>query len=363
MRQELMQIPLMSVVMSVFNGGDFLREAVDSILGQSFTDFEFIIINDGSSDGSGAILEEYAKADSRVRVHHQQNRGLVEALNRGCALARGRYIARMDADDVAIADRLGRQVEFMETHAEIGVLGGAVEFIDTVGGILGASRNPSEDGEIRAALADDCPFWHSTVLMRTELLKSVGGYRKVVVDAEDCDLWLRLAERTRMANLDAVLVQYRFHPSQVTVRKARQQALSALAAHLAAERRAQGRPDPLDSVGAITPEVLVRLGVDRRTQEAAIASRHLWSIRNLTRTKQYAQALVLFNELLRDSIWKHVEPRVAADLHLLAARLYWHRGEISKSVVTAARAVRTRPVVLARPVKPLLRKLRAVAVQ
>lgn len=349
--------------MSVFNGDEFLREAVDSVLGQSFSDLEFIIINDGSSDKTGGILESYEKSDSRVLIYHQENRGLVESLNRGCALAQGKYLARMDADDVAVKDRFSWQIEFMEKHPEVGVLGGGVEFIDSAGRSLGTSTNPTEDRDIRAALVDDCPFWHSTVLMRTDLPGSVGGYRKVVIDAEDCDLWLRIADRTRLANLGAVLVKYRFHPSQVTVRKCRQQALSTLGAHLAADLRMQGKADPLDSITQITPDTLSALGVDRATQEAAVASRHLWSIRNMCNTGQFEQGLELLAEISCDSVWKQADRRVTADLRLLAARLYWHRGRIYKSIVTAAQAVWARPVVLARPIKPLIRRLRLAGVQ
>jgi hypothetical protein len=125
--------PTVSVVMSVFNGEPYLHEALESILNQTFRDFEFIIINDGSTDGSATVLESYRKSDSRLRVYHQENRGVGESLNRGCGLAQGKYIARMDADDIATSGRLMRQVEFMEGHPEVDVVGGAVEFIDATG--------------------------------------------------------------------------------------------------------------------------------------------------------------------------------------------------------------------------------------
>jgi hypothetical protein len=153
-------------------------------------------------------------------------------------------------------------------------------------------------------------------------------------------------------------VKYRFHPSQVTVRKCRQQALSTLGAHLAAHLRMLGKADPLDSITQITPDTLSALGVGRAAQNAAVASRHLWSIRNMFNTGQYEQGLELLAEMSRDSVWKHADRRVTADLRLLAARLYWHRGEIYKSIVRAAQGVWARPIVLVRPVKPLIRRLR-----
>src|ERR1700722_7292029 len=128
MSESLM--PQISVVMSVFNGERFLCQAIDSILAQSFRDFEFIIIDDGSVDSTATILRRYKKEDQRVCIYVQSNLGLVESLNRGCALARGKYIARMDADDVALPGRLLRQFEFLEANSEIGIVGGAVQFID-----------------------------------------------------------------------------------------------------------------------------------------------------------------------------------------------------------------------------------------
>src|SRR5262249_10266218 len=116
--------PKVSVAMSVHNGERFLAEATDSILGQTFRDFELILVDDGSTDGSGAIADAYQRKDTRVRVIHQHKFGLVAALNQACEQARGEYIARMDADDVAIPDRLVRQVAFMDAHPEVAVLGG-----------------------------------------------------------------------------------------------------------------------------------------------------------------------------------------------------------------------------------------------
>ena len=120
-KENDMVSPIVSVVMSVYNGERFLREAVGSILDQSFRKFEFIVINDGSTDFTGAMLDSYQEQDLRMHVYHQENRGLVESLNRGCALAQGKYIARMDADDISVINRLMWQVEFMEKHPEVTV--------------------------------------------------------------------------------------------------------------------------------------------------------------------------------------------------------------------------------------------------
>src|ERR1051326_9037935 len=115
-----MASPHVTVLMSVFNGEDFLAEAVESILAQTFRDFEFLIIDDGSSDGTPEILSRYASRDTRVQTFHQQNKGVIASLNEGLRLARGDYIARMDADDIAFACRLEKQFKFMECHSDVG---------------------------------------------------------------------------------------------------------------------------------------------------------------------------------------------------------------------------------------------------
>ena len=152
---------------------------------------DFAIINDGSTDGTAAILESFAQRDLRVHVCHQENLALSRSLNRGCEMAQGEYIARMDADDIALGDRLMRQIEFMESHPEVDVAGGAVEFIDTTGKPLGMTRLPETDSEIRAAFSGHTPFIHPTVVFRREAFVALGGYRAAFEEAEDFDLWLR----------------------------------------------------------------------------------------------------------------------------------------------------------------------------
>src|SRR5918996_2481069 len=118
----MISTPKVSVVMPAYNAAVYLDEAVTSILNQTFREFEFIVINDGSTDDTVSILDKYEKSDSRIRVYHQENQGMIAALNRGCRLARGKYIARMDADDISLPRRFERQLEFMEGHPQIGIL-------------------------------------------------------------------------------------------------------------------------------------------------------------------------------------------------------------------------------------------------
>jgi hypothetical protein len=352
-----------SVVMSVFNGERFLPEAVESILNQSFRDFEFIVINDGSTDSSGLILDSYQKKDSRLRVYHQKNMGLIESLNRGCSLAQGRYIARMDADDVAVRDRLLWQIDFMEKHPAVGVVGGAVEVISREGKPLATYRNPTGDAEIKAALLHGSPFWHPTVLVRKEVFISVAGYRKAVVEAEDYDLWLRIADRFQLANLDVVLLRYRLHPHQVSVLHRRQQILSSLAARAAALLRKNGNPDPLDSVENITQTVLARLGVSEAAQQTALATDYVWTIRNMCDTGEYSVALDVLSQMLCSPGLKQAGNCTVADFRLLAARIYWHQRRIGRAILNVSLALLLRPIILGRPLKPLLRWLRTDRLQ
>ncbi|HST79807.1 MAG TPA: glycosyltransferase [Verrucomicrobiae bacterium] len=356
MNAPMLSTPAVSVVMSVLDGERFLHTAVESILGQSFGDIEFIIVDDGSGDRTASMLDSYERLDSRVRVCHQENRGLVESLNRACALARGKYIARMDADDIAVRDRLGWQVDFMEKHPEVAALGGSVELIDATGRTIRIAKFPLKNWEIQRALLETCALCHPTVIMRRDVLLSVNGYRRVVVDAEDYDLWLRIAERHQLANLKQVVLKYRVHSSQISVRRCRQEGLSGLAARTAASSRRTGRPDPLTSVESITPASLSALGVSEAVQQAALSREYLRCIRNMYRAREYSVALAAL-DMLRGFDLKKIDNWVVADFHLWAARLHWRQRRFIKSVLSGGRALIKRPIILGRPIKLVVTKL------
>ena len=187
-------LPLVSIVMPVYNTAPFLEEAVNSILNQSFTDFEFIIIDDGSTDGSLDILRNFA--DKRiVLLSNGKNRGLVFTLHRGLKAARGRYIARMDADDISLSDRLSLQIDYMERHPEADLVASCVTLIDEAGDDIGVWRDDMEHvtpESVRSFLPINNSLAHPTVLVKAEIIRSL-GYRAAQRDAEDYDLWLRWA--------------------------------------------------------------------------------------------------------------------------------------------------------------------------
>jgi glycosyltransferase involved in cell wall biosynthesis len=205
-------MPTVSALMPVYNAEPYLAEAVESILGQTFADFEFLIVNDGSTDRSGAILERYAARDRRIRLTSRPNTGYTVALNQLLDLASGEFVARMDADDVALPQRLARQVDYLRAHPDVVCVGSAVHMIDAAGRFL-RNGHPGMDHEAiqQRALAGDCPLNHPSVMMRRAAVEAVGGYHAEFEPAEDLDLWLRLGEVGRLVNLPEVLMKYRQH--------------------------------------------------------------------------------------------------------------------------------------------------------
>jgi Glycosyl transferase family 2 len=204
--------PRVSVVLAVYNGAADLAQSIDSILQQSFADFELIAVNDGSTDGSAAILD--AVSDPRARVVHQENRGLAATLNRGIALARGTYVARQDQDDLALPQRLVRQVAFLEANPACALLGTRAEIRVGDRPPERFHDHPLEDAALRFELLFDNPFVHSSVMMRKSALDVVGGYSTDPArqPPEDYELWSRLSRRYQMANLPERLTIYRETP-------------------------------------------------------------------------------------------------------------------------------------------------------
>lgn len=243
------KIPTVSVVMPVHNGENYLGEAIESILGQSFRDFEFIVVDDGSIDRSCAIARSYA--DSRIRVLSAPHRGLVQALNLGLREARGDLVARMDADDISHHDRLERQVEHLRRGPDTVLVGTWVEYIDDEGRSEGEVQTmPVYDDDLRVALFDGNEFAHGSVMMRRSAAMAVGGYRGQFLTAEDYDLWLRMNEIGRIANLPEPLYKLRWHGRSKSAREGIAIAhYSALAQKLAIERLRTG----IDSLGYSPP--------------------------------------------------------------------------------------------------------------
>ena len=211
-----MSIPVISIVMPVYNAGNYLIDSVASILSQSHRDWELICINDGSLDATPEILNWFALQDSRIRVIHQSNRGIVDALNCGLQHARAPLVARMDHDDIAFADRLAIQLEFMSNSPGTVACGGAILEMDEQAAPLGVQHPQTTHEEICAnLLRRRTGLFHPTAMIRSEALRAVGGYRKEYQWVEDHDLWLRLALRGQLANVERVVLCYRQHASSI----------------------------------------------------------------------------------------------------------------------------------------------------
>lgn len=205
--------PIISVVLPVYNAEKYIAEAIDSILSQTFSDFELIVINDGSTDASLTILQSYQDIDARIRLFSRENRGLVNTLNEGIDLARGVWLARMDADDIAMPQRFEKQLQWLEqTNSDI--CGSWVQF-------FGSSdqrtlRHPCSDDAIKMSLLFGSPFAHPTMLMKNELIKKL-RYDPVWDKAEDYDLWERAGRAGwKMTNIPEVLLSYRQHEAQIS---------------------------------------------------------------------------------------------------------------------------------------------------
>ena len=201
--------PKLSVVMSCYNAQGTVQKAIDSIVNQSFTEFEFIIIDDASSDNTLEILSQYQKQDKRITIlTNESNQGLSYSLNRGIQQARTPIIARMDADDISYSSRLQFQYDFMQDHPEVDILGTAVRYVDKSQKPVKTVSLPSEDRDIKKRVFRKTLVFHPTVMIRKEVYEQHGYYDPDLRWAEDADLWYRLYDKVIFHNLPDVLLDY-----------------------------------------------------------------------------------------------------------------------------------------------------------
>jgi hypothetical protein len=335
--------PRVSVVMPVRNGAAYLEEAVGSVLSQTLEDLELIVVDDGSTDATPAILERVARSDDRVRVLRIPPSGLTPALNRGWREARADYVARLDADDVALPTRLANQAAFLDDHPEVGVVGSAYVPLSHTGERLGIVRYAVDDATLRADLLRYNCLPHPTVMVRRAALEEADGYR--LDQAEDYDLWLRIAERWDLANLAEPLILYRHHAGQFSVGKLERQTLGAVAVRAAAAARAQGRPDPLEGVETLDEAILPRLGVRPDDFARAVsADRATWA-GVLAGVGDEASALAL----LSGAEGKQAGRRAfVASARLYRGRTLYRSGDRRRGWALILSALVTHPIVVGR---------------
>ena len=207
-----MSSPSLSVVMPTYNAAEYIERSLESILRQSFKDYELIIIDDGSTDGTIELIEK--QEDDRIYlIQREEESGITSALNRGIDEARGQYVARHDADDWSSPDRFDKQITYLETHPNVALLGTGAYLVDEDGKQI-AKRRVLSNPEV-ADLIDHNEFIHGSVMMRREPLVDLGGYDERFLTAEDYDLWLRLADQYSVANIDEPLYHFRQHDESI----------------------------------------------------------------------------------------------------------------------------------------------------
>ena len=250
-----MSTPRLSVALSVYDADRFLHQAIASILGQTMADFEFLILNDGSSDDSRAIIDAHAARDGRIVAVHRENRGLVASLNELLDRARAPVVARMDADDVAHPDRFARQLAFLDAHPDYGVIGCWTRDIDAAGRPypLAGADHPVTFDDFLGAVEHGPLLCHPSATFRLAPVRGVGGYHAAFRHCEDYDLWLRLAGVTKLGSLPERLLDYRHTPEQVSSRHAVEQQTGAAVAYLAFREREAGRSDPTAKLERLPP--------------------------------------------------------------------------------------------------------------
>ena len=234
--------PQISVILSVYNGEKYLREAIESILNQTFGDFEFIIVNDGSTDSSREIIQSYN--DKRIKIlNNEKNIGLTRSLNKALKQARGKYIARQDADDISLPNRFKEQIKYFFEHPEVALLGTSIYIIDEYGKIVGkkiALKNPGNE------LLKTNQFSHGSVMFKKEVINRLGGYNELFIYRQDYELWLRTAKYYEVKGLTQILYKLRFHNETIGFTKGEESTLY----HLLAQklRRNELKTDVLKAV-------------------------------------------------------------------------------------------------------------------
>lgn len=218
--------PAITVLMSVYNAEADLKDSIESILNQTFTDFEFLIIDDGSTDSTPEILKTYAAQDKRIRIITQANTGLTKALNHGLSLASGKYIARQDADDVSYPERIRQQFDTMESHPEIILLGTNSDDVFENG--FTTPWGHYTDDELECVVFQRTPFPHTSVMMRTEIARELGGYDERFRTSQDLEFWMRFATAGKISMLPEALVKRKVGNSSISAKRRWRQFYDAL---------------------------------------------------------------------------------------------------------------------------------------
>ena len=328
--------PLVSVVMTVHNGAKYIDACIASILQQTFSDFEFIVLDDGSTDSTLAILTHHQQLDPRIKIISEPRRGLPECRNRVCAEAGGKYLAMMDADDISFPQRLEVQVEYMEAHEEVALLGAQAQCMDENGPISRHMFVPLEKENLKRRLLEGNCFVATSVMLRREFFLSVGGYRLPL--AEDYDLWLRIGDRHEVANLKDILVYYRVHPEQATSKQYCLVLLMAIGASYCARLRRAGKGDPLNACPVITHRWLLDIGVPASEIEQQLLGEPLNRAAELLQGNHHAAGIQLLYEIYGLLAAQHSSGNVRGGLAFRISQFHHQAGHRFFAIIWRVRA-------------------------
>jgi len=280
--------PIVSVVMCVYNDEKNVAKSIESILNQTFANFEFIIVNDGSTDKTAEILNSYAQKDSRIKIFHKENSGTTASANFGISKARGKYIARLDSDDISYPHRLHTEVELLDKNPAAGLIGGGADMIDQDDNIIG-TRNIKTKNPKRTLLFRNI-FQQSDVMFLKSVFDSLGGYRDKFKNGEDYDMWLRISEVTDIIKLNVVLGQWRLNAGGYSFSRRREQLnVDKVIKQFAKQRRERGTDDY--STYIPLPKLEHRQDIDEDAYKFWIAGFLLDSYRKKEARKIYVQLL------------------------------------------------------------------------
>jgi glycosyltransferase involved in cell wall biosynthesis len=251
--------PTLSVLLPVFNGATYVESTIESVLSQSYSDFELLVLDDGSQDATPQILERCARRDPRLRIFRHENHGVGYTLQRGLSECGGRYVALIGADDLALPGRFEKQVSFLETNPDYVFVGGYLQIIDTGGRVIGLRRYPATDRNLRRTMLLYNPFGAPAAMFRREDALAAGGFTSRFWTCEDYDFFLRLAKRGKVANLTEALVSYRLHSNAVKATQTLRQLRDTLATKRAAYTEYGYRPSLIARVTDLALAVMTWL--------------------------------------------------------------------------------------------------------
>ncbi len=269
-----------------------LEKAIESILSQTYLNFEFIIVNDGSSIEVTEVLKKYEVGDNRITVIHQENRGLIYSLNIGIEKAQGEYIARMDADDISLPNRFALQLDFLKKNPSVILLGGAMDIINQSDEKVSEQIYPTSNDDLQKLLPKSNYFAHPSVMFHRDTFIKIGGYRNVCIHAEDYDLWLRLSEKGQISNLPETILRYRVHSNNTSWKKCPEQVIAVFIARKSAEMRRNNIQYNLPNEGVFDGRQWLReQGISDLECEVAIAHHYNHWALLMKQTGQYDIAL------------------------------------------------------------------------